>query len=65
MRLSNDEFDANGKLMNGYDYDFQVWVINGIIQNCGHPNNMRPGCCNGDRYRDLPLEAVRVESAHA
>jgi hypothetical protein len=20
-----------------YNYDFQVWIIDGVIQNCGHP----------------------------
>jgi len=34
MRESNDEY-INGKLVNGFDYDLQVWVVNGIIQDAG------------------------------
>ena len=29
-----------------YDYDKQVWVENGIIQDCGHPRSMGEGCCD-------------------
>lgn len=39
-RLSNNQVDQNGKLINGYDYDKQCWVLGGIIQDCGHP---KPG----------------------
>ncbi len=39
-----------------FDYRLQVWVKNGIIQNCGHPESMRPGCCNGDRLKGLKVE---------
>ncbi len=39
-----------------FDYRLQVWVINGIIQNCGHPESMRPNCCNGDRFKGLRIE---------
>lgn len=41
-----------------YDYDLQVWVKNGIIEDCGHPLEMttidRDGhthyCCNAKKY---------------
>jgi len=42
-RLSYDQFDAQGKLVNGYDYDRQCWVLLGIVQPCGHPS-LDP-CC--------------------
>jgi hypothetical protein len=37
---------------NGFDYELQVWVTNGIIQCCGHLESMHPqgrSCCNGHR----------------
>ena len=37
MRTSNDERNAAGVLVNGYDYSRQCWVINGIYAECGHP----------------------------
>lgn len=36
-RLSTNEIDKEGKIINGYDYDKQCWVVGGIIQDCGHP----------------------------
>lgn len=47
MRTSVDE-TKNGIVWNGFDYDLQVWVRNGVIQNCGHPQNAEKGhgCCN-------------------
>lgn len=51
MRYSKDIFDNQGILQTGYDYDLQVWVIDYIIQNCGHPDSMRPNCCNRDRLQ--------------
>ena len=45
-RLSGDEI-VDGIVKNGYDYDLQVWVKNYIIQDCGHPTNMKAeNCCN-------------------
>ena len=45
MRQSNDEY-RNGKLFNGYDYDNQAWVRDGVYVACGHPQAM--GCkCYG------------------
>lgn len=43
MRLSNDEF-RNGKLFNGFDYENQCWVLDGIIQRCGHKESLDCGC---------------------
>ena len=39
-RLSGDEIRF-GRVWNGFDYELQVWVVNGIIQRCGHPDTMR------------------------
>ena len=60
-RLSGDEI-RHGRVWNGFDYKLQVWVVDGIIQNCGHPATMcfqdRP-CCNayrlaGQKILDIP-----------
>src|SRR5713226_7686913 len=39
-RLSGDEIRF-GRVWNGFDYELQVWVADGIIQRCGHPDTMR------------------------
>ena len=45
MRKStNQTHPETGKLINGYDYQLQCWVINGIIQRCGHPESMHCDC---------------------
>ena len=44
------------------DYELQVWVTDGTIQNCGHPATMRfqgRPCCNayrlaGQKILDVP-----------
>ncbi len=46
MRMSGDEI-KHDRVWNGFDYALQVWVINGYIQDCGHPEEMKnQGCCN-------------------
>ena len=45
-----------------FDYELQVWVIDGIIQRYGHPDTMRlseKSCCNayrlaGQNILDVP-----------
>lgn len=47
-RLSADEI-RYGRVWNGFDYALQVWVIDGVIQGCKHPDSMRSAgihCCN-------------------
>jgi hypothetical protein len=44
-RLSGDEL-RNGFVWNGFDYALQVWVVDGVVQRCGHPPAMaRHGSC--------------------
>ena len=46
-----------------YDYDLQVWVINGVVEICGHPDSMRPDgmcCCNRFRYAGMSQTEARV-----
>lgn len=47
-RTSSDQI-VDGITKNGFDYDLQVWVLNYIIQDCGHPESMRK-CCNARLY---------------
>jgi hypothetical protein len=44
-RLSGDEL-RDGYVWNGFDYALQVWVVDGVVQRCGHPAGMsRPTPC--------------------
>lgn len=43
MRYSQNEV-KDGKIINGFDYDKQVWIIDGVYQNCGHPKDMDCNC---------------------
>jgi hypothetical protein len=45
-RWSADEL-RDGYVWNGFDYALQVWVVDGMIQRCGHPAAMarREPCC--------------------
>ena len=42
-RQSNDEY-KEGRLINGYDYTNQAWVLQGKYVRCGHPVSMNCGC---------------------
>ena len=44
MRTSNNVVDHFGRVVDGYDYENQCWVVGGIIQRCGHPFEMDCGC---------------------
>ncbi len=65
-RLSGDEI-RNGRVWNGFDYELQVWVVDGIIKPCGHPDEMRfkgKSCCNayrlaGQNILDVPIAQRR------
>ena len=54
-RLSADEY-VNGHLKNGYDYDLQMWVLNYIVQDCGH---LMPCHCNGRKYKGKDIREVK------
>jgi hypothetical protein len=58
MRMTNDKLASDGTILDGYDYSLQVWVRAGVVQDCGHPDSMRPGCCNGGRYAGLRVKEV-------
>lgn len=42
MRQSGNEYDRDGRLMNGFDYTRQAWAVAGRWVRCGHPEAM--GC---------------------
>src|SRR5437667_9046944 len=51
-RVSEDEL-CEGHVFNGFDYNVQVWIVDGVIRRCGHPASMRlrgVPCCNAYRY---------------
>lgn len=67
-RLSSDERGPDGQLINGFDYDAQVWVRAGIVENCGHPAHMSRQhadgslsyCCNARRFHTFTIEDTRA-----
>jgi hypothetical protein len=46
MRVSGDDL-RDGYVWNGFDYALQVWVVEGVVQRCGHPPAMSryAPCC--------------------
>ena len=63
-RASQDELDpATGRIWNGFDYQLQVWVRDGIVQPCGHPARMRTSgpCCTQDAYAGRSI--LEIEGA--
>ena len=43
MRTSNNDC-KNDKIVNGYDYKNQAWVVDGKYVKCGHPAEMNCKC---------------------
>jgi hypothetical protein len=65
-RLSGDEL-RDGYVWNGFDYALQVWVVDGVVQRCGHPGPMsrHAPCCAafalaGQRIDRIPGAQRRV-----
>ena len=42
-RQSTDEY-RDGRLVNGFDYTKQAWVLGGRYVRCGHPATTNCGC---------------------
>jgi hypothetical protein len=65
-RTSQDQHDSNGRLMNGFDYDKQAWVVDGKYVRCGHPGAM--DCrCFGKRFEGVTVADaadVLAQAAH-
>lgn len=47
-RTSGDQYDSEGALKNGFDYGRQCWVLDYLIQDCGHPAGSACGCFGRD-----------------
>ena len=61
-RSSRDELHpATGRVWNGFDYQLQVWVRNGIVDPGGHPAEMRTNgpCCNQHAYAGQSILEIR------
>jgi len=58
-RLSNDEW-RDGFVWNGFDYALQVWVVEGVVQRCGHPPAMarRGPCCPAFRLAGRRIDTI-------
>lgn len=67
-RFSRDEI-KDGRVWNGYDYSLQVCVVNGVVQDCSHPAEMKKGnCCSakklaGRRITEISGADIRNEEA--
>lgn len=57
-RLSSDEI-RNGRVYNGYDYQLQVWVVNGIITDTGQGGRLA-----GQSIYDQPNAEYREIEKH-
>jgi hypothetical protein len=40
-----------------FNYENQCWIVDGIIQRCGHPEEMQCGCF-GKVYAGVPFAEV-------
>jgi len=61
MRKSNDQFDDQGRLINGFDYERQAWVLGGKYVRCGHSDRASRlmNCqCYGRLHEGEETEAV-------
>ena len=53
-RQSSNEY-LGLRLMNGFDYENQAWVVDGKFAACGHPTNMRCGCYGREHAGELTV----------
>lgn len=52
------KLQKDGQLFNGFDHDLQVWVKNGIVNECGHLND---ACgCNQRMYEGMTIDRARI-----
>ena len=60
MRTSRNEI-VNGIVKNGFDYNLQIWIKDYIIQECGHPDYMRPACCNAGKWHGRDIRKLNKD----
>jgi hypothetical protein len=58
-RVSGDDV-RDGHVWNGFDYALQVWVVEGVVQPCGHPPAMsqHAPCCAARVLAGQRIEAI-------
>jgi len=54
-RTSSDQFDSEGILLNGFDYDYQAWVKDGKYVRCRHLESLACGCF-GREHEGQPVK---------
>jgi hypothetical protein len=59
--MSTNQYTQEGKLLNGFDYENQAWVINGKYERCGHPDSMECDCY-GKLHAGETTTATKPES---
>lgn len=57
-RLSGDQLAVDGTILNGFDYRLQVWVKDGVVQPCAHPDSMRQPCCRAATYHGYKVATI-------
>lgn len=58
-RQSVDIVSSDGTIKDGYDYNLQVWVVGGLVTDCGHPEQMKKtGCCNSHRFAGQKISSI-------
>ena len=63
-RLSTDVIDSKNVVKDGFNYDLQVWVVDYIIQDCGHPVESATGekyCCNAGYLAGEDIRNIKVK----
>ena len=58
MRQSTNE-EINGVVQNGFDYDLQVWIMDYIIQACGHSRPLEH--CNGCKLVGQDIRGIKTQ----
>jgi hypothetical protein len=48
-----------------YDYERQTWVRHGVVQPCGHPGWMHPGCCYAGKHAGERVELTGLPAGRS
>ena len=45
-----------------FDYDLQVWIVDGIVQDCGHTRAMKVNgpCCNQNKLAGQRIDQIKT-----
>jgi len=66
-RTGTDLYAEDGSVWLGYDYNLQVWVRDGIVLACSHPESMRVEgpCCTQDAYEGRRVREIEGHETRA